>query len=141
LSIVSAISLRTGLSNENIGENMPKQSGWVKISGYLFLLGVVVAVVAGLVNIPQSSTILLVLGVIIGLLGALGVGSVDPKEADMFLLAVIALMAAGAAGHLGDLPIVGQYLGPIVSNIALLVAPAAVIIALEAVWRAGSIKF
>ena len=121
---------------------MAKKSQWVKISGYLFLLGILVAVVGGLVAIPYASEILLVLGVIIGLMGAFGMGGIDRSDVNLFLLAVVALVAAGNSGAvLGEIPSVGSYIAPMVSNIVALVIPAAVIMALEAIWRAGSVKF
>ena len=118
-------------------------SQWVQISGYLFLLGVLISIVAGVAPgvIPATGTILVLLGALIGLLGALGIGSVGKDEAELFLLATVALIAAGGAGTaLSGIPSIGTYLRDIVNNIAALVVPAAVIMALEAVWRAGSSK-
>ncbi len=118
-------------------------SQWVQISGYLFLLGVLIAIVAGVAPgvIPQTGTILVLMGAIIGLLGALGVGSVGKDEAELFILATIGLIAAGGAGTaLSAIPSIGTYLRDIVNNIAALVTPAVVIIALEAIWRAGASK-
>lgn len=118
-------------------------SQWVQISGYLFLLGVLISVVAGVAPgvIPATGTILVLLGALIGLLGALGIGSVGKDEAELFMLATIGLIAAGGAGTaLSGIPSIGTFLRDIVNNIAALVTPAVVIIALEAVWRAGSSK-
>lgn len=135
-------------SKGNIGENMVKKtqtSDWVKISGYAFLLGVIIAVVAGLLGasvIPYTGTILVILGAIVGLLTAMGMGSISKADADTFLLAAIALVAVGAAGGaLSDIPTIGPFLASIVGYIAIFVSPAVVIIALEAIWRAGSIKY
>ena len=123
-----------------------KASGWVKASGWLFVLGILIAVVAGLVTTIDSSmvtVVLAVLGFVIGLLGVAGVGSIDFKEVDMFLLAVIALMAAGNAGsafaHLP--PPLSTYLVSIVNYIGILVVPAAVLVALKAIWMSASTKF
>jgi len=120
------------------------KSQWVKISGYLFLLGVLIAVVAGLVGattIPYSGTLLVILGAIVGLLAALGMGSISKDDTELFMLAAIALIAAGSAGvALSGVPYIGTYLQDIVNGIAALVAPAVVIIALEAIWSVGSEK-
>jgi len=118
-------------------------SQWVQISGYLFLLGVLISIVAGVAPgvIPATGTILVLLGALIGLLGALGIGSVEKDKAEMFLLATVALIAAGGAGTaLSGIPSIGTFLRDIVNNIAAFVTPAVVIIALEAIWRAGSTK-
>ena len=128
---------------------MPKKSaGWVKLSGYLFLLGIIISIIAGifkasLIDYEASiHSLLVIFGVIIGLLGAAGMGTIDRTDTQIFLLAVVALIAAGGSGAiLGDIPTIGEYLASIVGYIATLVLPAAVIIALEAIWRAGSTKF
>jgi hypothetical protein len=119
-------------------------SQWVKISGYLFLLGVLIAVVSGLVGattIPYSPILLVVLGAIVGLLAALGMGSISREDTEVFMLAAIALIAAGSSGAaLAGIPYIGTYLQDIVGGIAALVAPAVVIIALDAIWNVGSEK-
>jgi len=128
---------------------MPKKSaGCVKLSGYLFLLGIIISIIAGifkasLIDYEASiHSLLVIFGVIIGLLGAAGMGTIDRTDTQIFLLAVVALIAAGGSGAiLGDIPTIGEYLASIVGYIATLVLPAAVIIALEAIWRAGSTKF
>lgn len=123
---------------------MAKKSGWVKISGYLFILGVLIAVVDGLLpaTIPYAGVILVLVGAIMGLLAALGMGSIERRDTELFMLAVIALIAAGSSGvALAAIPMIGTYLASIIGNIAALAAPAAVIVALEAIWAAGSTKF
>ncbi len=117
---------------------------WVQISGYLFILGVLVSVVAGVMPgvIPSADVILVILGAVVGLLGALGTGSIDRGEAESFLLAAVGLIAVGASGAaLSNFPGIGEtYLKPIVQNIAVFVAPAVVLVALETIWRAGSVR-
>lgn len=118
---------------------------WVKISGYAFLVGVLISVVAGVLGenvIPQTKTILVILGAILGLLGAFGLGSISKENATEFLLATVALVAVGTAGKaLEGIPTIGPALANIVGYIAVFVAPAVVIIALEAIWSAGSKTF
>jgi hypothetical protein len=127
---------------------MPKKEmAWVKLSGWLFILGIIIAIVVGLFpSIVDSTTItgvLAVLGFIIGLLGIAGMGTLEKCDVDVFLLAVIALMAAGGAGQaFSKIPYIGeQYLMPIVNYIGILVVPAAVLIALKAIWKSASTKF
>src|SRR3989338_5593616 len=73
---------------------------------------------------------------------ALGTGSIDRGEAESFLLAAVGLIAVGASGAaLSNFPGIGEtYLKPIVQNIAVFVAPAVVLVALETIWRAGSVR-
>jgi hypothetical protein len=128
---------------------MPKKAeGWVKLSGYLFLLGIIISIIAGIFQASlvgyQTAihSLLAVFGLLIGLLGAAGMGTIDRTDTQIFLLAVVALAAAGGSGAiLAEIPTIGQWLSAIVGYIAVLVLPAAVIIALEAIWRTGSTKF
>jgi hypothetical protein len=125
-----------------------KAEGWVKLSGYLFLLGIIISIVAGVFEASLMAyqtaihSLLAVFGLLIGLLGAAGMGTIDRADTQIFLLAVIALAAAGGSGAvLGEIPTIGPWLSAIVGYIAILVLPAAVIIALEAIWKTGSAKF
>lgn len=123
-----------------------KSAGWVKLSGYLFLLGIIISIILGIFGGSLMGyegmlhILLVVFGVIIGLLGAAGIGTIDRTDTQIFLLAVVALAVAGGA-NLGEIPTIGPYLASIVGYIATLVLPAAVIIALEAIWKTGSTKF
>jgi hypothetical protein len=122
-----------------------KATGWVKASGWLFVLGILIAVVAGLVPSIESATVipvLAIIGFIIGLLGIAGMGTLEKCDIDVFLLAVIALMAAGGAGSaFENVLYVGSYLKAIVDYVGVLVVPAAVLIALKAIWTSASTKF
>jgi hypothetical protein len=125
-----------------------KAEGWVKLSGYLFLLGILISIVAGVFAASLVAyqtaihSLLAVFGLLIGLLGAAGMGTIDRTDTQIFLLAVVALAAAGGSGAvLREIPTIGPWLTSIVGYIAILVLPAAVIVALEAIWRTGSAKF
>ena len=102
-----------------------------KVGEWAFLVGLLLAIVLGL--FPQAlavttvTAVLVVLGIIVGLV------NVVAKESHGFLLAAVALLVAGSAGY-GILPGVGDYLGAILTNIATFVAPAAVIVAIKAVY-------
>lgn len=125
---------------------MPKETQLVQMSGYLFLLGVVIAVIAGLVPTAladTATTILLVLGTLIGLLAMGGWSTLTIDEERTFLLATIALIAAGGSGAVFkgiEYGNIGPVVAGIIGYIAILVAPAAVLIALYMVWRVGAGK-
>jgi len=99
---------------------------------WAFMLGVILAILTGLVGslIPAATVamVLVVLGVLVGLMNVSG------KEVTDFLIAAIALLLTGAAG-LDALPAIGSFIGPILTNIATFVAPAVVIVALRAVYE------
>lgn len=103
---------------------------------YAFFAGLLLAVLFGLLKnlisgliIDQVVIILLVLlGLVIGLL------NVTMKETNTFLVASIALMFAGVVRYDQILPVFGFTVRAILSNIVLLVVPAAVFVSLRAVW-------
>ena len=107
------------------------------IGEWAFLLGVVIAIIAGIpglvpeANMGLVATGLVILGLIVGLL------NITQKESPTFLVAAIALLLAGTAG-LDELPMVGAWIGGILTNIATFVAPAAVIVALKVVYELAS---
>ena len=107
--------------------------GLETVGRYSFIVGVLLAIVTAFLGAEYSEAvaiILVILGIIIGFL------NITEKEVYNFLIAAIALLLTGAAG-LDRLPAVGQYIGPILTNISTLVAPAAVIVALKAVYALG----
>jgi hypothetical protein len=121
---------------------------WVKLSGWLFILGIIIAVVAalplGVIGAASAAGILAVLGLIIGLLGIAGMGTLEKCDIDVFLLAVIALMVVGVSGNafaLISFMGLGAILNAAVSYVGILVAPAAVLIALKAIWKSAQTKF
>ncbi|NIO44027.1 MAG: hypothetical protein GTN36_00530 [Candidatus Aenigmarchaeota archaeon] len=132
---------------------MPKKkTGWVKVTEYLFLLGIIIAIIAGLGKdylvgyMPSIMGIQVLIGFIIGLVGMAGMGTIDKAETDIFLLAVVALLATGGLGYAFCpegvcVPLIGEILSDIVNLIGILVMPAAVLIALKAIWEVGQTKF
>ncbi|MBI4043761.1 MAG: hypothetical protein HY393_03070 [Candidatus Diapherotrites archaeon] len=110
-----------------------------EMGGWAFILGVVIALLAGLaVSFGALGgaagwvvVVLVVLGLIVGFM------NITDKETTPFLVASIALLAGSGAG-LEVLPFVGTWIGNILNYIAVFVAPAAVIVALKAVRAMGS---
>lgn len=104
--------------------------GVEEIGQWAFFAAIILAILLGLV--PEVfpavgvATVLIVLGVIIGFI------NITARETSAFLIAAIALLLAGTAG-LENLPVIGEFIGPILLNIATFVAPAAIIVALKAI--------
>lgn len=97
-----------------------------QIGRYLFLAGVLIAVVTGLAGdfgIPNLGTILVVLGAITGFLNVSG------AESRTFLIAGIAFLAT--AGALNGLPGLGDSIAGIASNLSAFASPAVLIVALK----------
>ncbi len=109
-----------------------------KIGSWAFIIGVIIAIIAGLLGTSIFGgaaswlpLVFVILGVIIGFL------NITDKETTSFLVATIALLAGGAVNW-GVIPAVGSALGTIFSLIASLMAPAAIIVGLKAVWNLAS---
>ncbi len=110
-----------------------------KLGNWAFILGVLIAIVAGLAAGAVSAyagwvaLALVVLGLIVGFL------NIGSKEINDFLIAAIALsMLAMSAAGLGYIPYIGSYLVAMVQNIAAFVAPAALVVALKAIYELAS---
>ncbi|HKZ49427.1 MAG TPA: hypothetical protein VJ110_00255 [Candidatus Nanoarchaeia archaeon] len=105
-----------------------------KLGDWLFLLGVLLAIVLGLIW-PSSGPIaalLALIGLVVGLL------NITAGEVRDFLLASVALIVAASGFSL--IPLIGGMLANILGYIVALVAPAAVVVALIAIWKLAKSK-
>jgi hypothetical protein len=106
-----------------------------KVGGYAFLVGVLIAILAVFVSVPEVPLALAVLGLLVGLL------NIADKETEKFLIASIALLASYASlSPLAVTPVLGIYVAmilPVFGNIAVFVAPAALIVALKTIYTLG----
>jgi len=102
---------------------------------FAFVIGIILAVVMGFfsdsLNSQAMTISLIALGFAIGLL------SITDKESDKFLVASIALLLAGAAG-LQTLPVLGEFVNSVFTNIITLVAPAAMIVAIKSLYNTAA---
>lgn len=101
-------------------------------------MGVVIAIIAGLasgaldaVSAGYVTLALVVLGLIVGFL------NIGDKEVNDFLIAAIAVVLLGTA-NLAVIPLIGIFLASMVLNVAAFVAPAALVVALKAVYSLSS---
>jgi hypothetical protein len=103
-----------------------------------FIAFVIIAIIAGIAQTMVGgdflvvTAVMVVLGVIVGLL------NVSEKETTPFLVAAIALLAAGTA-NFAAVPGLGV-ISNILNFIGAFVAPAAVIVALKAIYVLGAKK-
>lgn len=97
------------------------------LGGLAFLIGVVIAVVAGFVDLNQTwVVVLVVLGVLIGLL------NVTEEEVQPFLLASVSLVIVAALG--GEVMDTIQVLGKMMDAVLILFVPATVVVAVKSVF-------
>lgn len=107
-----------------------------RVGGWAFILGVVIAIIAGLVAgyitiyAGWIGFVLVILGLIVGFL------NLNDKEMQPFLIAALALMLMQlSAGGLSYIPYIGIYLVSMVQNIVVFVMPAALVVALKSIYR------
>ncbi|MBN2095194.1 MAG: hypothetical protein JW727_04045 [Candidatus Aenigmarchaeota archaeon] len=109
------------------------------IGQWSFIIGVAVAVLAGVFGAYNESArlVLVLLGILVGFL------NISDKETTDFLVAAAALLLTGiltGTAGLNTLPYIGYYIGAILPNISTFVAPAAIIVALKAIYAMGKEK-
>jgi hypothetical protein len=103
------------------------------IGFWAFIVGLALALVGG-IFFPANTIIIIVL-IILGLI--VGFLNITTKEITLFLVATIALVVVGNVfAPLTTLGI-GKILGDILSYVATLMAPAAIVAAIKALWAVG----
>ena len=110
--------------------------GSSKMGQWAVIIGIVIAVVVSLFKVSDTVggwlvLLLVILGLIVGFL------NVTEKETTPFLVAAIALLATGnASDSLKVIPpqALGNFLATAVNNIAAFVTPAAILVAVKAIW-------
>lgn len=117
-----------------------------KIGSWLFLLGILIAVVIGIIlgaNIWTTtdfwvSVLLAGLGFVVGILSFFAVGTITQEKVPTFLIAALMLVGIGASTNFfNNLEIIGPYFANIAGMLAVFVAPAAGLLAIRAIWDAG----
>ncbi|KAA0001862.1 MAG: hypothetical protein FE048_04780 [Thermoplasmata archaeon] len=121
------------------------------ISSWVFLIGIIIAIVLGLVLGAGSSgrvdltddttaiiaAILGVIGLIAGILAILGMGTITKEEVPTFMIATVIILAIGASDVFDGLKWFGDYLMGIVKALGIFIAPLAGLIAIKAIWDIG----
>ena len=128
---------------------MVKGDMWGKIGSWAFLIGVIIALIVGIYAAYNLETngetfggiiawVLAVLGAIVGLVSAYGMGTITEKEVPSFLLAGIALVVMyGVFKGIELDPWIGSLLHGVSMSLSILIAPAVGILAIKAIWDIG----
>jgi hypothetical protein len=105
-----------------------------RIGGISFLIGILIAIIFGVIpslrNLTWAAVVLMILGVIIGLL------NISDRNISLFLIASIAFIAMSTS--LNALPVIGQMLSAILTNMVHLVGPAALVVSVVAIVRVAN---
>jgi hypothetical protein len=113
------------------GKNMAKKINSLEVIGkWAFIIGLILAIIAGLIQgiyqIPSLMLILVILGLIVGFL------NIEEKDTVKLLVAIIALMGIGGL-TISVIPVINTYLGAMLTNILVFASGAGLIIAIKAV--------
>ena len=116
-----------------------KRSVTNQIGFWAFILGLVIAVVFGILAalgiamgaMPAIIIVLIILGLIVGFL------NISAKEILLFLVATIALIVVGGVFAPLNVFAIGNILDKMLALVATLMAPAAIVAAIKALWAVG----
>ncbi|NYZ75138.1 hypothetical protein H0O03_02645 [Candidatus Micrarchaeota archaeon] len=97
------------------------------IGAWLFLLGLVIAIVGGFMSYSWMPWILGVIGIVVGLV------NIGDKEVNHFLVAAVAFLLSVTSLSAVFTPYIPQ-VGTILSLFGVMIAPAAAIVALKAIY-------
>ena|SRR3989338_974958 len=108
-----------------------------RVGNYAFTIGVIIAIVMGLVSLgeatPWLASLLVLLGLVVGFINVTG------KETKEFLVVatVLVLVAAlgGAGDRLGGVEVIGPYLQRVFNQVLAFVVPATVVVSLKDIWN------
>jgi hypothetical protein len=117
-----------------------------KISSWLFLIGLIIAVIFGFMigaNLwtdtnNYGAILLVILGFVVGILTFWALGNISHEKIPTFLLAalIFVCIAIGASTNwVYGLNYIGPYISSIATMLAVFVAPAAALLALRAIWN------
>jgi hypothetical protein len=133
------------------------QTIFKRLASWLFLVGILIAVIIGLLaqilwpttinsvtgavelNYPTYITIALaILGFVVGIFSFFAIGNITHERIPTFLIAALILVGIGGIGqYFSNLDVVGQYFANIAATLAIFAAPAAGLLAIRAIWDAG----
>jgi len=106
-----------------------------KIGAYAFLLGILASIIFGLIynsSVTWVTTVLIILGLVVGLL------NIEDRNISLFLIGSIAFIATSTS--INALPVIGDLLRGILSNLVHFVGPAALIVSIVAIIRVANTK-
>lgn len=110
------------------------------VGKWAFIIGVLIAIVAGLFGTAIPANVATIIGWVLVIAGLIiGFLNITAEEVTDFLISAIALLAVGAAG-LGAISMAGPIISAILKNIIAIVSPAALVVALKAVYGIGQVS-
>jgi hypothetical protein len=119
-----------------------------KIGSWLFLIGVLIALIAGIIvgarwyvdNNAYIAMILSVLGFFVGILSFFAIGQITTERIPTFLIGALILVVIGATAQtwtFGTNTNLVYFFQQLTGYLAFFAAPAAGLLAIRAIWDAG----
>ncbi len=112
--------------------NMKKEQNVIKrVGSWAFIVGLIIAIIAGFWPLGATMTsVLIILGLVVGFLNVTG------RETNTFLFATLVLVVMASQGGqiLESVSDVGPFLKSLFSAMMLFVIPAALVVALKAIY-------
>ena len=117
-----------------------------KAGAWAFLVGIIIAILAGIFWNYMGSDVLgyvsgflALLGLIVGIIAFFGLGTITKEEIPNFLIAALVIVGIGATATLfGNIPDpVGWLFENVAKALAVFIAPAAGLLAIRAIWDIG----
>lgn len=130
---------------------MAKMEIFKKIGSWLFLLGVLIALISGVIvgfrwyadTEAYIAMILGVLGIVVGILSFFALGQITKDRIPTFLIGALILVFIGASaqtwGFVRNTDVV-FFFQQLVTYITFFAAPAAGLLAIRAIWDSGKTK-
>lgn len=115
----------------NVGKSIAN-----RVIAYSFTIGIVIALILGLISsllpgtvAPILTSVLILMGIIVGFF------NITPNETKDYVLYVTAIVVVVALGgnNLGQLQVIGKYLVSVLNAILAFVLPSVIVVAIRAV--------
>jgi hypothetical protein len=106
-----------------------------KIGFWAFIIGLIICIIGGFISSWPSNTAIIIILIILGLI--VGFLNITTKEITLFLVATIALIVTGHVFSSITVLGIGKFLDRMLSLLATLMAPAAIVAAIKALWAVG----
>lgn len=108
----------------------------------IFLIGVILAIAAGILSFGELNTVILIVLVIIGLVVGFGFTGISDKEVNTFLMASVSLVIVSWAGIQGvgnitNGEIIGRvwsYISSILGALLLMLVPAIIVVSVKSLF-------
>jgi hypothetical protein len=103
----------------------------IKIGAYIFIAGIVIAIISGILMNVMSPVIITSLLILLGLI--VGFLNVTDKEVKDYLLTAVCLVIVTSLGgtSIRSLMIIGPYLAGVLNAIMIFTIPATIVVALK----------